>query len=71
MTDISTQQQSISLPTVPVSVLRFPVTVLKQLFRSRRTNQIDTRYASAHLLKDIGSSRADAYPPLPSHGRLM
>ena len=70
MTDLSTQQPSLSLPTAPARVLRFPVQLLKYLLRSRRTIQIDTCNASAHLLKDIGISRSRNVPPLPSHSRL-
>jgi hypothetical protein len=70
MTDISTQPQTLSPPTALASVLRFPATFLKYLFRSRRRYPIDTCYANAHLLKDIGICRTHDFPPLPSHGRL-
>ena len=70
MTDISTHQQTLSLAAAPASALRFPATFLMYLLRSRRTRRIDTCYASAHLLKDIGICRSHEVPPLPSHGKL-
>lgn len=68
MTDISTQQ-SLSFSAAPERRLRLPLTLLKYLFRSRRTPQIDLRFANEHLLKDIGLRRSYHIPPSSSFGR--
>jgi uncharacterized protein YjiS (DUF1127 family) len=70
MTDISTQQ-SMSFPARPERGLRLPLRLLKYLFRSRRTPQIDLRYANEHLLKDIGLRRSHEAPPVPPIGRIF
>ena len=70
MTNISTHQQSRELISYPARSLSLLLTLPRYLFRSRRTAQIDFRYASEHLLKDIGLSRSHDVPPLPSHARL-
>lgn len=70
MTDISTQQQSLSLPTAPARGLRSLAKFLKHLLRSRRPSQIDTYYASEHILKDIGMCRSHDVPPSQSHSGL-
>ena len=70
MTDILTQQQPLALTSSPTRSLRLPLTLLKRLFRSRRTPQIDLRCANDHFLRDIGLDRSRDIPPTPSHGRL-
>jgi hypothetical protein len=71
MTDISTQQHSLALTSSPTRNLRLPLTLLKHLFRSRRTPQVDFRCANEHFLKDIGLSRRHDGPPMPSLGRIL
>ncbi|MDG1117491.1 MAG: hypothetical protein P8N72_10215 [Flavimaricola sp.] len=70
MTDLSTQQQSLSFPTSPARGLRILAKFLKHLLRSRRPSQIDTCYASEHILKDIGMCRSYDVPPSQSHSRI-
>ncbi|SMX25881.1 hypothetical protein BOA8489_04026 [Boseongicola aestuarii] len=70
MTDISTQQQPLTVPSSLARILRHPLTLLKYLFRSRRRFYLDRRHANAHLLKDLGLSRTHGGPPLPSSSRL-
>jgi len=70
MTDISTQQQSLPLPSARPRSLRFASSLLKYLFRSRRAFYFDPRHANAHLLKDIGW-RPHNVPPRPSDSRLL
>lgn len=70
MTDISTHQQSVAFTSSRARRMRLPVTLLKYLFRSRRTSQIDLRYANDHFLKDIGLTRSHDVPPYPPHGKL-
>ena len=70
MTDISTQQQTLAVPSLLARVVRLPLTLLKYLFRSRRKFHLDRRHANAHFLKDIGLSRTHGGPPLPSTSRL-
>jgi uncharacterized protein YjiS (DUF1127 family) len=71
MTDISTHQQSLALPSSPTRSLRRPLALLKNLFRSRRSPQIDFRYANEHMLKDIGITRSHVAPPVYSLGRIL
>ncbi|MGB3177151.1 MAG: hypothetical protein WBA90_04645 [Albidovulum sp.] len=71
MTDISTQQQTLALTSSPTRSLRFPRALLKRLFWSRRTSQIDFRCANEHFLKDIGLGRCNDAPPIPSIGRVL
>ena len=70
MTDISTQQQNLAVPSSLTRILRLPFTFLKYLFRSRRKFHLDLRLANAHLLKDIGLSRTHGGPPLPPTSTL-
>lgn len=70
MTDLSTQQQSMSLPAAPLRSLRILATFLKHLLRSRRPSRIDTSFASEHILKDIGMCRSHDVPPSQLHSRI-
>ena len=70
MTDISTDQPSLAFASSPARGVRLPLTLLKHLFRSRRTSQIDLRHANEHFLKDIGLGRRHEGPPFPPVGRM-
>lgn len=70
MTDVSTHHPSLTLPSAPARGQARLSTLLKSLFRSRRTCQVDLCHASAHLLADIGASRRHDVPPRPSLGML-
>lgn len=70
MTDLSTQQHSLSFPAAPTSALRFPARMMKYLFRSRRTRNVDISYANEHLLRDTGMTRSHDVRPIASLGRL-
>jgi uncharacterized protein YjiS (DUF1127 family) len=71
MANISTHQQSLALPSTPTRSLRRPLVLLKDLFRSRRSNQIDFRFANEHMLKDIGITRSHEAPPVYSLVRIL
>ncbi|SMY06359.1 hypothetical protein [Flavimaricola marinus] len=69
MTDFLTQQQPLALTSSPTRGLRLPLTLLRHLFSSRRTPQIDLRCANDHFLKDIGLDRSNEVAPSSSHYR--
>lgn len=69
MTDTATTQQPPSPTSSPAGLLRRPWAALTQLFQPRRCEIIDTRYANAHLLKDIGLSRSEHVSPVSQLGR--
>jgi len=70
MTDIKTHPQSLPLSPEVTRGLRFPAALLKHLFRSHRSAQIDLHHASDHMLKDIGVNRSQNIPPISSLGRI-
>ena len=70
MTDISTQQRSLSLPAASVRNLSSLAKRLKHLLSSRRGFELDAGYTSEHILKDVGIRRSQEVPPIPSLGRL-